>query len=532
MEALNRQFSQGIPGEEELEAWEKMRQKRDALLESRNADCFSAREQADYQALAKTFAQGIPDDAQIREAQRRCRRIEELQNSQSTETKGHGKKRDFFWLIFGLLSAILGLLLKVTIPGICAMALGVGALIWTIVDRIRTSRAAANDVAEHVRALEELQRQLNAFLGHYALDGATPEERLAALLADRQRYLELSGRKADWADRRSRTETQLRQVQSDLRQVFDRFYPDECYDDAFLKKLREALETYRRLNWRIAENRKRCDIENAQDRQEAKQAVETVRDFLEEYDLIGDTESECLERMEADLHRRKLLCEELENAKNALDDFLKKNGDVGPAQQNALPEAEVLEQQERLTQARLDELEQELQQARAQRRSLQASVECIPEWEDRLTALEDDLREAERKSDLTDRTMALLEKAKDALANSYMDKIEQGFRNYTQRLCPRQLGSVMVDKDLQPHIDVRGAAREVESFSAGLADSILLCMRLALVDALFGEETPFLILDDPFVNLDDEHTRRALAMLQEMAETHQILYLVCNTGRV
>ena len=127
---------------------------------------------------------------------------------------------------------------------------------------------------------------------------------------------------------------------------------------------------------------------------------------------------------------------------------------------------------------------------------------------------------------------ALLEKAKDALANSYMDKIEQGFRSYTQQLFPRQLGSVMVDKDLQPHIDVRGAAREVESFSAGLADSILLCMRLALVDALFGEETPFLILDDPFVNLDDEHTRRALAMLQEMAETHQILYLVCNTGRV
>ena len=127
---------------------------------------------------------------------------------------------------------------------------------------------------------------------------------------------------------------------------------------------------------------------------------------------------------------------------------------------------------------------------------------------------------------------ASVEPYKDALANSYMDKIEQGFRSYTQQLFPRQLGSVMVDKDLQPHIDVRGAAREVESFSAGLADSILLCMRLALVDALFGEETPFLILDDPFVNLDDEHTRRALAMLQEMAETHQILYLVCNTGRV
>ena len=129
--------------------------------------------------------------------------------------------------------------------------------------------------------------------------------------------------------------------------------------------------------------------------------------------------------METDLHRRKLLCEELENAKNALDDFLKKNGDVGPAQQNALPEAEVLEQQERLTQARLDGLEQEMQQARAQRKVLQASVECIPEWEDRLTALEDDLREAERKCDLTDRTMALLEKAKDGVAGKTGTAIHQ-----------------------------------------------------------------------------------------------------------
>ena len=142
----------------------------------------------------------------------------------------------------------------------------------------------------------------------------------------------------------------------------------------------------------MAEERERRSRENDQDRQEVRQATDAVQQFLEAFGLSGQTASECLQKAQADVHRRKLLCEELENAKNALDDFLKKNGDVGPAQQNALPEAEVLEQQERLTQARLDELEQELQQVRAQRRSLQASVECIPEWEDRLTALEDDLR--------------------------------------------------------------------------------------------------------------------------------------------
>lgn len=535
LSALNRLFSQGVPGEEALEGWEKLRQERDICLHSREAGGLSAQEQADYRYLKKTFAQGAPEIAQIQEAQRQSGRIAQLQSLQYTKTDRPVRDRTIVQMIAGSVLLLFGLVMlamKLPLLGGCALALGGGVLLLGVFAGKR-SAAAANAAAEaKARELADLQRQLSAFLGCYGMDASDPEEKLAALLTDRQRYLDLSRRNTEWAEQRRQTEAQLEQTQSTLQQAFEKFYPSECYDDGFIKKLREAVERYRHLNWRVAEERERRSRENDQDRQEVRQATDAVQQFLEAFGLSGQTASECLQKAQADVHRRKLLCEELENAKNALDDFLKKNGDVGPAQQNALPEAEVLEQQERLTQARLDELEQELQQARAQRRSLQASVECIPEWEDRLKALEDDLREAERKCDLTDRTMALLEKAKDALANSYMDKIEQGFRSYTQQLCPRQLGSVMVDKDLQPHIDVQGAAREVESFSAGLADSILLCMRLALVDALFGEETPFLILDDPFVNLDDEHTRRALAMLQEMAKTHQILYLVCNTGRV
>lgn len=535
LSALNRLFSQGVPGEEALEGWEKLRQERDICLHSREAGGLSAQEQADYRYLKKTFAQGAPEIAQIQEAQRQSGRIAQLQSLQHTKTDRPVRDRTIVQMIAGSVLLLFGLvMLAMKLPLLwgCALALGGGVLLLGVFAGKR-SAAAANAAAEaEARELADLQRQLSAFLGRYGMDASDPEEKLAALLTDRQRYLDLSRRNTEWAEQRRQTEARLGQIQSTLQQTFEKYYPSECYDDGFIKKLREAVERYRHLNWRVAEERERRSRENDQDRQEVRQATDAVQQFLEAFGLSGQTASECLQKAQADVHRRKLLCEELENAKNALDDFLKKNGDVGPAQQNALPEAEVLEQQERLNQARLDELEQELQQARAQRRSLQASVECIPEWEDRLTALEDDLREAERKCDLTDRTMALLEKAKDALANSYMDKIEQGFRSYTQQLFPRQLGSVMVDKDLQPHIDVRGAAREVESFSTGLADSILLCMRLALVDALFGEETPFLILDDPFVNLDDEHTHLALALLQKMAEKHQILYLVCNTGRV
>lgn len=44
------------------------------------------------------------------------------------------------------------------------------------------------------------------------------------------------------------------------------------------------------------------------------------------------------------------------------------------------------------------------------------------------------------------------------------------------------------------------------------------------------KQKPFVLLDDPFVNLDDEHTERALEMLKEIAKNKQVVYMVCNSS--
>ena len=56
-------------------------------------------------------------------------------------------------------------------------------------------------------------------------------------------------------------------------------------------------------------------------------------------------------------------------------------------------------------------------------------------------------------------------------------------------------------------------------------------MRLALCDALFVDEEPFLVLDDPFANLDDENMTRARELLNTLAKERQILYLACHSSR-
>ena len=60
----------------------------------------------------------------------------------------------------------------------------------------------------------------------------------------------------------------------------------------------------------------------------------------------------------------------------------------------------------------------------------------------------------------------------------------------------------------------------------------MLCMRMALIEALFKQERPFIMLDDPFINLDDKHTARSLDMIKNLAKEYQVIYLVCNSSRL
>ena len=73
-----------------------------------------------------------------------------------------------------------------------------------------------------------------------------------------------------------------------------------------------------------------------------------------------------------------------------------------------------------------------------------------------------------------------------------------------------------------------GALRDTELLSAGYRDLVGICTRMAMVDAMYREEKPFLIMDDPFVNLDDEKQARGLKFLSRVAEDYQILYFTCH----
>ncbi|MDD6608685.1 MAG: AAA family ATPase [Subdoligranulum variabile] len=279
--------------------------------------------------------------------------------------------------------------------------------------------------------------------------------------------------------------------------------------DTCLQNLRKRFDRYKEASERVTHYTQ--ELENSTSRK--NQANAEVQKFLQKYQLSDDTPENIIDYADDDIRSREATKKALGEAQRNLNIFLKENPGVEADVidiDNDLADPEVLQESEKQLQNMIDGIEAELRDLRQERDRIRRSVENIPAWEDRMARLQNEQEEDERKCALADQTLALLSQAKDNLANSYVGRVERGFESYANTLMGDQLGDVMVDRDLHLYIDEKGAAREVGSFSAGTVDCIMLCMRLSLVDALFGDEKPFLILDDPFVNLDDEHMSRCV----------------------
>ena len=215
-----------------------------------------------------------------------------------------------------------------------------------------------------------------------------------------------------------------------------------------------------------------------------------------------------------------------------LDAFRQANTDkLSQPVPEKLADPEELKGQEASLTVQLAACTEELLRSQQRRELLRSQVQQIPELREELQQWQEKKAADQKKSDLLDDTMSLLEQARENLSNSYLGPIQASFAGYLEKLWENQEGQVLVTPDLDVQLERFGAARELGYFSAGQTDVVTLCMRLALVDALFGAEKPFVILDDPFINLDDTRTAQALELLKNLSQDRQIIYLTCNSSR-
>ena len=146
------------------------------------------------------------------------------------------------------------------------------------------------------------------------------------------------------------------------------------------------------------------------------------------------------------------------------------------------------------------------------------------------TEAEERLAAAERSYENIKLTMAILDEAYNNMTLRYTGKTRERFLYYVNKISGAE-GDYRIDTDFEITKVERGALRDEDCYSRGTKDLYSLAMRLALTDSLYDGELPFLVLDDPFIALDDEKCKRAKEMLSSIATERQILYFTCSDSR-
>lgn len=154
----------------------------------------------------------------------------------------------------------------------------------------------------------------------------------------------------------------------------------------------------------------------------------------------------------------------------------------------------------------------------------------IEEIENELENLEQELKDMNKKYDILEKTREYLVKAKEEFSSHYLGKMTQGFNEYLKLMDEENLNT-SVDIRLNVKLQENGENKESDYLSTGYKDLIGICIRFSLIDALFENEKPFIILDDPFVNLDEEKLEKAKKILIELSKKYQIIYFICHESR-
>lgn len=399
---------------------------------------------------------------------------------------------------------------------------------------LKNRQSQQNTQKERLAAdIAEMRASLKKVLLEY--DPKTASEETAGiqrLISEAQEYAQLCSKQKlmhegnDTASDRS--ELLTGEIEAVLKK-YSALTPGVAYSES-LRQLRERFDTYQETAFRVIDYLN--DKKTATGKKE--EAERELLQFFRQYGISGTDYRSTIQAVDDDARRHDGITERLEEANQKLTEFCRTHPDVEDGAElqsdlqydlNSLQTAEANVQQE------CEALQAELSRLQQQHDTYCRKVEEIPELQDRLARLRENLSQYRTNVRLLDETILMLEQAKDKLADSYVGKIEQSFCSYADKLFAGKLGEVMVDNNLQLTIGAQGKQREVGSFSTGTIESIVLCMRMALVDSLFTKEQPFIVLDDPFVNLDDAHTTRSLEIIKELAKERQVIYLVCNSSR-
>lgn len=587
LKSFSEKYRNGLPEKTEIERAEKLALYAETAKAKREAINFSEDKKLRLQAYTRTFANGVPQDSELSSAQKHIAETsaltseserlkaeiaeseknvnpkfanadtgavlndlecaaEKLREKQAllsakrnaAEAPAAKDKKGAGGLILSAISVaaiIAGVVMAVLTSGAIrylGAAVGAAGVIGLIFGITASSKAGAADKklkdreseiialqAETEKCADEM-KEILVPLGFYSRNGVMFD--YAKCKADIEDYLktdrdkrEKLARLAD-VDERLKTETEI------LRRFFAGYgmtITESSFADA-LYKLKNMIGEYSRL----AEERQSFAQNDKAFADKESSAKRELNAFFAKYDLLCDgNEKSLLKSLEADLSETERLKKDCAELTASAEEYRKKN------------DLEVRPEGEATDIGDVSERYRACQRAIAIKRGEISAAESVYETlqdnKSRLDDAEERLAEYKERRTIISLAEDYIKAADAKLQQKYVAPVKDKFVEFSAPI-EKALGEkVVMDKDFRIYFESGGEIRDDKHLSSGQRCILSLCFRLSLIENAFGGEKPFIIMDDPFVNLDKEHIEKTLEFLKSVSKDEQIIYFCCHESR-
>lgn len=584
LQGLEQIFSIGVPEERELNHWEEQLQQIHDLEVEQVACRLSDGEEAEWNILAGRFENGVPQEGEIQELRQKwikrnackngltgkkatletLRRIEEQARTQSQEKDSVSGKNRILMLIgilfLGAFVLSLGkqsifLSAALFLAGVLAFILG---FLLSNVKKNKKGEIFSDEenmgspelkrleeeILSDTLEVEQIENELQRFGKKYGF--ATEMQQLGNVLEtlqlDVRRFQILSDKREQ--SKGQMQGNQMEQISQGLHDFLFSYYGSlEGHQYAkTLKRLRRDALTYEELN------RKRKEYEKY--KKQFDEILEECNNFLTEYGFqenqSGYEEEEIQgKRMVQILQAVKEHYQIFVRCKQEWEVSLKRTNEFRRENEELLETMVSLQAEETEDVSSMEELAVQLEQLEEQAKQKRQGIESydrqlydyntrldqLGELENQMLVLQDEYDRLLQKYKHIQQTQHYLQKAKEALTEKYMEPLLCAFSRYYELLTGEATGEYHLDANVTLSVDGAGMQRDIRSLSKGYQDLTGVCMRMALIDTMYEGEQPFIIMDDPFVNLDTGKTVCGMNFLRQVAQKYQIIYFTCHDSR-
>ncbi len=162
---------------------------------------------------------------------------------------------------------------------------------------------------------------------------------------------------------------------------------------------------------------------------------------------------------------------------------------------------------------------------------LEREILLLAEKRERLKELKEEQERWTERHKLLEIAKEKLVEANQTLKGGYLGSMTESFLRYAHAFDSERFQKVFLDGDLNCGFESGGERRVSKHYSDGERTLLEFAMRLALFENVYKSEKPFLVLDDPFVYLDEESLQKTEKALKALAKEKQILYFCCHSAR-